>query len=128
MLENLIANRWTPSAAAEWTAVMNPSRGVEIARCPVGSAADVDAAVRAARGALAGWAETPPGDRARILFRYKALLEEKFAEIALLICREHGKTLVEAPGELRRGLGGGGLDGERNRQWSGSASLSIAMG
>lgn len=104
MLENLIANRWTPSAAAEWTPVMNPSRGVEIARCPVGSAADVDAAVRAARGALAGWAETPPGDRARILFRYKALLEEKFAEIALLICREHGKTLVEAQGDLRRGL------------------------
>ena len=82
----------------ESTPVFNPSRGVEIARCPVGSAADVDAAVRAARGALAGWAETPPGDRARILFRYKALLEEKFAEIALLICREHGKTLVEAQG------------------------------
>ncbi len=104
MLLNLICNRWTPSSSTESTPVFNPSRGVELARCPVGTAADVDAAVSAAQAALPGWANTPPGDRARVLFNYKALLEANFAEIALLICREHGKTLVEAQGDLRRGL------------------------
>jgi malonate-semialdehyde dehydrogenase (acetylating) / methylmalonate-semialdehyde dehydrogenase len=104
MLLNLISNQWTPSTAAESTPVFNPSRGLEIGRCPVGSATDVDHAVRAAQAALPEWANTPPGDRARILFRYKALLEEHFNEIALLICREHGKTLVEAQGDLRRGI------------------------
>ena len=104
MLLNLISNEWTPSASTESTPVFNPSRGVELARCPVGTAADVDAAVSAAHAALPDWANTPPGDRARVLFNYKALLEANFAEIALLICREHGKTLVEAQGDLRRGL------------------------
>ena len=104
MLLNLISNEWTPSASTESTPVFNPSRGVELARCPVGTAADVDAAVSAAHAALPDWANTPPGDRARVLFNYKTLLEANFAEIALLICREHGKTLVEAQGDLRRGL------------------------
>lgn len=104
MLQNLISNQWTPSSSPESTPVFNPSRGTEIARCPAGTAADVDAAVAAARAALPEWSQTPPGDRARILFRYKALLEENFQQIALLICREHGKTLVEAQGDLRRGL------------------------
>ena len=104
MLNNLIANQWTPSAASGSTPVFNPSRGIEIARCPIGTAADVDTAVRAAQAALPEWSNTPPGDRARILFKYKALLEENYQAIALLICREHGKTLIEAQGDLRRGI------------------------
>lgn len=104
MLLNLIANHWTASSSSLSTPVFNPSRGVEIARCPAGTAVDVDSAVAAARAALPDWANTPPGDRARVLFRYKALLEEHFQQIALLICREHGKTLVEAQGDLRRGI------------------------
>ena len=104
MLNNLIANQWTPSAAPGFTPVFNPSRGIEIAQCPVGTAADVDAAVCSAQAALPEWSNTPPGDRARILFKYKALLEENYQQIALLICREHGKTLVEAQGDLRRGI------------------------
>lgn len=104
MLLNLIANRWVPSTSTESTPVFNPSRGIEIARCPTGSAADVDAAVRAAQAALPDWANTPPVERAKVLFSYKALLEQNFEQIAMLLCREHGKTLVEAQGDLRRGI------------------------
>ncbi len=104
MLLNLIASRWTPSASGESTPVFNPSRGIEIARCPLGSRADVEVAVAAARAAFPDWANTPAGERARVLFRFKALLELHIDEIALLICREHGKTLVEAQGDLRRGI------------------------
>ena len=104
MLLNLIANRWVPSTSTESTPVFNPSRGIEIARCPTGSAADVNAAVSAAQAALPDWANTPPVERAKVLFSYKALLEQNFEQIALLLCREHGKTLVEAQGDLRRGI------------------------
>jgi malonate-semialdehyde dehydrogenase (acetylating)/methylmalonate-semialdehyde dehydrogenase len=67
-------------------------------------AADVDAAVEAARRAFPEWRATPAVERARILFRLKALLEENFEDIAESLTREHGKVVAEARGELRRGM------------------------
>ncbi len=63
-----------------------------------------DAAVEAAADAFPSWMETPPAERARILFRFKMLLEDHFEELASLVTREHGKTLVEARGDVRRGI------------------------
>ena len=71
---------------------------------PLSSAADVDAAVRAANEALPAWRRTPPGDRIQPLFRLKALLDAHATEIARIITQECGKTLAEAEGELRRGI------------------------
>jgi malonate-semialdehyde dehydrogenase (acetylating)/methylmalonate-semialdehyde dehydrogenase len=48
--------------------------------------------------------ETPPTERARVLFRFKMLLEERFDELAQLVTREHGKTLTESRGDVRRGI------------------------
>jgi malonate-semialdehyde dehydrogenase (acetylating)/methylmalonate-semialdehyde dehydrogenase len=86
------------------TPVFNPSRGEAIAQVPACEGDDVERAVQAARAALPGWAETPPNERTRILFRYRQLLEESFESLARQVIREHGKTFEEACGEVRRGI------------------------
>ncbi len=98
-----IGGEWTASAAAPRSPVYNPSLGEVLAELPFGGAADVDAAVRAAHAAFPAWADTPVVERARVMFRYRVLLEENFEAIARLICREHGKTYAEARGDLFRG-------------------------
>ncbi|MGB6220408.1 CoA-acylating methylmalonate-semialdehyde dehydrogenase [Haloferula sp.] len=103
-LPNLIGGQWSTSSASEKSPVMNPSRGDQIAEVPMSSAADVDAAVQAAQKAFPDWRETPPNERAQVMYRLKALLEDEFDELAKGISREHGKTLIEARGDLRRGL------------------------
>ena len=103
-LQNFIGGEWTVSGAAETAPVMNPSRGEQIAAVPLSSPEEVDATVQAALAAFPDWRETPPNDRAQVMFRLKALLEEEFESIAQGICREHGKTLIEARGDLRRGI------------------------
>ena len=68
------------------------------------TAAHVNDAVQAAAEAFSAWWETPPVERARVLFRFKMLLEENFEDIARCNTREHGKTLIESRGEVRRGI------------------------
>ncbi len=67
-------------------------------------ASDVDDAVRAARRAFPEWRETPPVERARVLFRLKALLDEHKEELARSLTREHGKNVAETRGEIQRGI------------------------
>jgi malonate-semialdehyde dehydrogenase (acetylating)/methylmalonate-semialdehyde dehydrogenase len=86
------------------TPVHNPSIGEVIAETPLCGANVVDQAVQAAAKAFPAWMETPPVERARILFRLKVLLEDHFDELARSVTTEHGKTLAEARGDVRRGL------------------------
>jgi malonate-semialdehyde dehydrogenase (acetylating)/methylmalonate-semialdehyde dehydrogenase len=86
------------------TPVHNPSTGEVIAQCPAGGASEVGAAVEAAAAAFPGWWETPAVERVRILFKFKALLEEHFEELIRLNTREHGKTLGESRGDVKRGI------------------------
>src|SRR5262249_20646776 len=60
--------------------------------------------VAAASEAYIEWPQTPVMERTRLMFRYKALLEEHYEELAALVTRHHGKTLDEARGEVRRGI------------------------
>src|SRR5207302_851507 len=60
--------------------------------------------VRAASHAYSHWSKTPVMERVRLMFRFKATLEEHFEELAALVTRHHGKTLDEARGEVRRGI------------------------
>ena len=99
-----IAGEWREAAATDRAPVYNPSSGEVIAETPMCGAEDVNAAVDAAADAFPTWSETPPVERARVLFRFKMLLEENFEEIARCTTREHGKTLVESRAELRRGI------------------------
>ena len=64
----------------------------------------VEAAIAAAQAAFPGWRDTPPSKRARILFRFKRLLEENAERIAAAITDEHGKVLDDAMGEFQRGV------------------------
>lgn len=98
-----IGGEWTTFSDAPRAPVFNPSLGEIIAEVPLGAAAEIDAAVRAAHEAFPAWADTPVVERARVMFRYRALIEEHFEEVARLICREHGKTYAEARGDLFRG-------------------------
>ena len=86
------------------TPVHNPSTGEVIAQCPAGGASEIDAAVEAAAGAYPAWSETPAVERVRVLFKFKALLEEHFEELIRLNTREHGKTLGESRGDVKRGI------------------------
>jgi malonate-semialdehyde dehydrogenase (acetylating)/methylmalonate-semialdehyde dehydrogenase len=103
-VHNYIGGELIPSTAAKFTPVFNPSRGETIAETPESTEADVDRAVRAARAALPGWADTPVVERARVMFRFAHLLETHFEELARLVTREHGKTHEEAKGDIRRGI------------------------
>jgi len=99
-----IGGEWTPDDTAATSPVHNPSTGEVIAETPMCGSAQVDAAVKSAADAFPGWWETPPPERARVFFRFKALLEEHFDDLVRCNTREHGKTLTESRGDVRRGI------------------------
>ena len=103
-LSNFIGGRWVPSTGTRTIDVHNPATGQTIARTPLSVGADVDAAVAAATAAFPGWSETPPVVRARTMFTFKALLEAHAEEIARIVTTEHGKTLDESRGSVRRAI------------------------
>ena len=98
-----IGGEWLQPKVAG-TPIFNPSTGDIIAECPLGTPADVNAAVEAAQAALPAWMETPPVERVRILARFKMLMEDNFEDIVRCNTREHGKTLVESRGDVKRGM------------------------
>ena len=84
--------------------VFNPATGEVSSIVPFADDAQVGVAVENARGALASWSSTPPIQRARVMFRFKSLIEEHMDEIAALVSSEHGKTIEDAKGSTTRGL------------------------
>ena len=103
-LRNFVGGKWVESATSEFLDVYNPARGEVIARTPLSTASDLDAAVAAAKKAFPAWRDTPAVTRARSLFRFKQLLEENFEELARTVTTEHGKTIDESRGSVRRGI------------------------
>ena len=104
MIPNFIGGAWVASSAAESLAVENPATREPLGRTPLSPAVDVDAAVQAAAKAFPAWRQTPAVERARVLFRLKALLEDNADEISRSLTLEHGKNLAETRGELQRGI------------------------
>jgi malonate-semialdehyde dehydrogenase (acetylating)/methylmalonate-semialdehyde dehydrogenase len=104
VLDNFIGGRWVPAHATEVFDVHNPAVGDVIGRTPLSSAVDVDAAVRAATVAFPAWRDTPVNTRAQVLYKFKALLERHFEDMARIVTTEHGKTLDEARGSVRRAI------------------------
>ncbi|HKT31739.1 MAG TPA: CoA-acylating methylmalonate-semialdehyde dehydrogenase [Gammaproteobacteria bacterium] len=84
--------------------VFEPASGAQSAELLYAGQAEVAAAIDAAAAAFPRWAAVPPARRAQILFRYRDLLLRECDALALLITHEHGKTLDDARGELRRGI------------------------
>ncbi|WP_101757918.1 CoA-acylating methylmalonate-semialdehyde dehydrogenase [Oceanicoccus sp. KOV_DT_Chl] len=84
--------------------VFNPATGAVIAKVAMADHAQVDAAVAAASAAFVQWSATSSLRRARVMFKFKALLEEHAEQLARLISKEHGKVFEDALGEVTRGL------------------------
>jgi malonate-semialdehyde dehydrogenase (acetylating)/methylmalonate-semialdehyde dehydrogenase len=90
-----------PSRTSE---VFNPATGEVSGLVRLADAATVDAAVRAAQDAFPAWADTPSLRRARVMFKFKELLEKHHDDLARLITLEHGKVFDDARGEVVRGI------------------------
>jgi len=84
--------------------VYNPATGSVSKQVALASKATVEEAVAAAQAAYPAWRNTPPIKRARIMFRYKELLEQNADKICAMIGEEHGKISHDAAGELQRGI------------------------
>jgi malonate-semialdehyde dehydrogenase (acetylating)/methylmalonate-semialdehyde dehydrogenase len=105
MIPNLIGSEWRlPPNGAGALPVYNPATGQVIEQVPMSGTHEVDAAVRAALKAYPAWSRTALMERVRLMFRFKALLEDHFEDLAAIITRHHGKTLDESRGEVRRGI------------------------
>ncbi|MGV8737522.1 MAG: CoA-acylating methylmalonate-semialdehyde dehydrogenase [Pseudomonas asiatica] len=84
--------------------VFNPSTGQAVRKVELASRATVQEAIDSAKAAFPAWRNTPPAKRAQVMFRFKQLLEQNEARISQMISEEHGKTLEDAAGELKRGI------------------------
>lgn len=84
--------------------VFNPSTGEVSKQVALASKATVEEAIAAAQAAFPAWRDTPPAKRARVMFKFKELLEANAAKINQLIGEEHGKIAHDAGGELQRGI------------------------
>jgi malonate-semialdehyde dehydrogenase (acetylating)/methylmalonate-semialdehyde dehydrogenase len=102
-LRNYVDGEWVDSEG-ERRDVVNPATMKTIARVPISTQDEFDAAVEAAQAVYPEWRRTPPLARVRCLFRLKELMEEHFEELSRVQTMEHGKTIDESRGETRRGI------------------------
>jgi malonate-semialdehyde dehydrogenase (acetylating)/methylmalonate-semialdehyde dehydrogenase len=102
VLDNYVAGRWTPAGDADLLDVTNPANGDVLARVPLSGAADLDAAVRAAREALPRWRAVSVPNRARMLFALREGLEARKEDLARSVTLEMGKTIADARAEVAR--------------------------
>jgi malonate-semialdehyde dehydrogenase (acetylating)/methylmalonate-semialdehyde dehydrogenase len=102
-LGHFIGGQFVSGTSGRTGLVHNPATGEVRGSVAYASADETRAALAAASAALPGWAATPPLQRARILFKFKALLEQHIHELAGLITAEHGKVHSDARGEVTRG-------------------------
>src|SRR5438876_257732 len=103
-VRNYVGGHWVESDATRFVDVRNPANDQLIARTPLGTAADVDQAVRAALKAYPAWRATPPVHRVKPLWKLKNLMEQHQDDLARMTTREHGKTLDESRSSVRRAI------------------------
>jgi len=103
-VNHVIGGARTAGASTRTSPVYDPATGQVQRTVLLGEAADVDAAVQAARAAFASWADTSVVRRARVMFRFRDLITQHTDELARMISAEHGKTVEDAKGEVIRGM------------------------
>jgi malonate-semialdehyde dehydrogenase (acetylating)/methylmalonate-semialdehyde dehydrogenase len=104
VLGNYIGGRHVASQSGRTAPVFNPATGAQSKEVALSSADETRAAIANAQEAFKTWSQVTPLNRARIMFKFKALVEEHADELAELITAEHGKVFSDAKGELTRGL------------------------
>ena len=103
-LQHFINGKLVESTSGREQDVFNPATGAVSGQVALASVEEVNQAVAAASAAAPAWAEMAPLKRARILFKFKELIEKNHVALASAITREHGKVLSDAMGEVTRGL------------------------
>jgi malonate-semialdehyde dehydrogenase (acetylating)/methylmalonate-semialdehyde dehydrogenase len=99
-----IGGKFRESRSDKIDPIPNPATGETIASLPYSTREEINEAVAAAKKAFPGWSETPVPDRAQVIFRFKALVDEHLEELSALVTQENGKTLDESRGEVKRAI------------------------
>jgi malonate-semialdehyde dehydrogenase (acetylating)/methylmalonate-semialdehyde dehydrogenase len=103
-LQNYINGKWVASKSGKYREVTNPATAEILAKVPVSSVDELDNAVQIAHKTFQTWRRVPVTTRIQYMFKLKGLLEDNFEDLARSITLEHGKTLDESRGELRRAI------------------------
>ena len=103
-IEHWVGGKRIADEAGRWSPVFNPATGQQQAQVALASAAEVQDAVRVAAEAFEEWSQTSLSRRAKILFAFRELVNNRMDDLAELITDEHGKVLSDARGEVQRGL------------------------
>lgn len=103
-IENAVGGKRYVSASTRRVPVYNPATGEQSAELPLSTSDELNAAVANAVKAQVAWGATPPMKRARVMFKFKALLDQYAGDLAREISKEHGKVHDDALGEVARGI------------------------
>ena len=104
LIEHFINGKKYSGDSKRYSTIFNPATGEESGKVNLGSTNDLNEAVKNAKKAYEIWSNTPPLQRARILFKFKELIEKNEDELTKIIVSEHGKVYEDAKGSLTRGL------------------------
>jgi malonate-semialdehyde dehydrogenase (acetylating)/methylmalonate-semialdehyde dehydrogenase len=103
-LKFCVDGEWRESTSGKYMPLYNPSTGEVIAETPCCTAEEVNEAVLAAHAAFPQWSAKPVGERAQVMFRFKAALDMHLDELAVLLSTEMGKNLQEARGDVLKAI------------------------
>ncbi len=103
-LMHLVGGRRVAGRSGRFVDVFEPMTGAVTARSPCASRAEMGEALESARAAQPGWAGVNPQRRARVLMKFLELLGREAEPLAMLLSREHGKTIADARGDVQRGV------------------------
>ncbi len=103
-LTHFIGGKHIQGTSGRYGAVFDPMTGETQAKAPLASADEMRAAIDNAASAFPRWAAENPQKRARVMFRFKQLVEDNMDQLAELLSREHGKVIADSKGDIQRGL------------------------
>ena len=101
-LRYCLDNEWRETSSGQYTPVMNPSTGEQIAEAPVCTKEEVHAAVASCKAAFPDWSAKPIAVRTQVIFRFRELVNQHFEELSLLLATEMGKNINESRGDIHK--------------------------
>jgi malonate-semialdehyde dehydrogenase (acetylating)/methylmalonate-semialdehyde dehydrogenase len=103
-LHHFVGGKKIPGQSGRFGDVYNPTVGELASKVPLATKAEVEAAIADSERAFAEWSTASPITRARVMFKFKALMEANIDELAVMLSNEHGKVLSDAKGSIIRGI------------------------
>ena len=103
-IQHFVSGKLVAGTSGRFGDILDPNLGEVQGRVALATEAEVDTVVQAAEKAFPGWRAMNPQRRARVLFKFKDLLEQNMDELAALLSSEHGKVITDSKGDIQRGL------------------------